>query len=76
MMRTRYDDELGKLGGELQRMGALCEQAIAAASKALDANGEELRRAVFEADDEIDRMERDVETLCLQIGRASCRERV
>lgn len=66
-MRTRYDDELGKLGGELQRMGALCEQAIAAASKALDANGEELRRAVFEADDEIDRMERDVETLCLRL---------
>lgn len=66
-MRTRYDDELGKLGGELQRMGALCEQVIAAASKTLSEDDENLRRAVFETDDEIDRMERDVEGLCLRL---------
>lgn len=66
-MRTRYDDELGTLGGALQRMGALCEQAIATASKALTENDDSLRKAVFDADDEIDRMEREVESLCLRL---------
>ena len=67
MMRSQYDEELRRLGGELQRMGALCEEAIAAASKALLENDPALREAAFAADDRIDGMERDIEQLCLRL---------
>ena len=67
MMRTRYDNELCSLGEELQTMGALCQEAIAAACKALLDQEENLRRAAFEADDRIDQMERDIEQLCLRL---------
>ena len=34
-MRTRFDEQLQQLNREMIRMGALCEQAIAVAAKAL-----------------------------------------
>ena len=32
-MRSRFDEQLATLNKELTRMGAMCEEAIAAASK-------------------------------------------
>ena len=34
-MRLKFDEQLEKLNNELIRMGALCENAIAASAKAL-----------------------------------------
>ena len=66
-MRTRYDEELHLLGEELQRMGALCEEAIADACKALLTGDGTLRQAAFAADDRIDGMERDIEQICMRL---------
>lgn len=35
-MRSRFDEQLAQLKCELIEMGALCEEAIALAAKALD----------------------------------------
>ena len=36
MMRNRFDEQLNELNSEMIRMGALCEEVIALAAKALD----------------------------------------
>ena len=46
-------------------MGAMCEEAIAAASKALTMGDIKLADKVLSLDGEINRMERTIETLCL-----------
>ena len=44
MMRNRFDEQLNVLNSEMIRMGALCEEVIALAAKALDAKmGEDIR---------------------------------
>ena len=35
MMRTRFDEQLARMNRELIQMGALCEEAISLASRAL-----------------------------------------
>ena len=67
MMRTRFDEQLSLLNRELIEMGALCEQAIAAAAKALLTGDEKLAAEVPPVEDEIDRKERDIESLCLRL---------
>ena len=37
MMRSRFDEQLAALHNELTQMGAMCEEAIAVASRALAA---------------------------------------
>ena len=49
------------------RMGELCELAINRVIKALTGGSVEEARAVIEADDEIDHMEKDIERLCLKL---------
>ncbi len=66
-MRSRFDQQLSTLNNELTGMGALCEEAIASAVKYLTNGDEEMRRACIEADREIDRMEREIETLCMKL---------
>ena len=39
MMRNRFDEQLNELNSEMIRMGALCEEVIALAAKALVADG-------------------------------------
>ncbi len=67
MMRTRFDEQLSLLNRELIEMGALCEQAIAAAAKALLTGDTKLAAEVSPVEDEIDRKERDIESLCLKL---------
>ena len=66
-MRTRFDEQLSLLNRELIEMGALCEQAIAAAAKALLTGDTKLAAEVSPVEDEIDRKERDIESLCLKL---------
>lgn len=65
-MRNRFDEQLEQLNVEMIRMGALCEDAISYASRAL--MGEtNLAEEVYKADHEIDQKERDIENLCMRL---------
>jgi phosphate transport system protein len=66
-MRVRFDEQLETLNVELIKMGALCEDAISAAAKALIDGDGSLVRNVLAADSEIDRKERDIESMCLRL---------
>ncbi len=66
-MRNRFDKQLQLLDEQLTHMGELCEVAIANATKALQEGDEEQAKAVMEADEEIDQMEKDIERLCLKL---------
>lgn len=66
-MRNRFDEQLAQLNHEMIEMGALCEEVIALASKALTENDRTLAKKVAPVDTEIDRKERDIESLCLRL---------
>ena len=66
-MRSRFDEQLALLNKELIEMGALCEEVIALATKALIAGDRELARKVAPLDSEIDRKERTIESMCLKL---------
>ena len=66
-MRSKFDEQLNNLNNELIKMGALCEEAISGVTKLLIDNDHKMKDSVFEADKEIDRKERDIETLCMRL---------
>lgn len=66
-MRSRFDSQLALLNTELIRMGALCEESISKAAKALEEGDGALAEQVKPLESEIDQMERDIETLCLKL---------
>ena len=66
-MRTQYDEQLTQLDREMRRMGALCEQAIAVATKALMSCDAEAAAQVAPLEVAIDEKEREIETLCLRL---------
>ena len=66
-MRSRFDSQLALLNTELIQMGALCEEAISKAAKALEEGSRTLAEKVRPLESEIDQMERDIETLCLKL---------
>lgn len=66
-MRTRFDEQLDQLHIELIKMGALCEEAITAALKSLFDRDKSLIPVVLEKDGEIDRKEREIESLCMRL---------
>lgn len=66
-MRSKFDEQLELLNKELIQMGALCESAIAMASKALAEGNTDLADRVSELSSEIDRKERDIETMCMKL---------
>lgn len=67
MPRRKFDEQLALLNKELIEMGAMCEEAIALAAKALTEGDPALAGKVFPVDGEIDRMERNIESLCLKL---------
>lgn len=67
MMRSRFDQQLNLLSRELIRMGARCEEALRLVSQALVSGDLSLAAQVHSVDGEIDRMERDIENLCLRL---------
>ena len=64
-MRRQFDQQLALLNRELIEMGALCEEVIALASKALTEGDPALAAQVGPLDTEIDQKERTIESLCL-----------
>ena len=66
MVRSRFDSQLEQLNVELIRMGALCEEAITASVSALIRYDKSVVQT-FEKDNEIDRMERDIEAFCMRL---------
>ncbi len=66
-MRSQFDEELGQLRRELTAMGALCENAIALAAKALEEGDASASERLNELTARIDRQERDVEGLCMRL---------
>ena len=66
-MRSRFDEQLALLNRELIEMGALCEEVIALASKALTEQDTALARRVAPLDTEIAQKERTIESMCLKL---------
>ncbi|MEA5051511.1 MAG: phosphate signaling complex protein PhoU [Oscillospiraceae bacterium] len=66
-MRSRFDEQLAGLNRELIEMGALCEESIALAAKALEQNDRGLAARIEPLRAEIDRRERTIESLCLRL---------
>ena len=66
-MRSRFDEQLAQLNKQLIEMGALCEEVISMASRALMDGDLPLAAKVAPLDAEIDQKERDIENLCLKL---------
>ena len=66
-MRNRFDEQLFALNREIIEMGALCEEAIASAAKALTIGDIELAANVKKNSSSIDQMERDIESRCMKL---------
>ena len=66
-MRSQFDQQLAQLHRELIEMGALCEEVIAAAAKALMEGDTVLAAQVAPRAAGIDQKERDIESLCLKL---------
>ena len=66
-MRSRFDEQLATLDREIISMGALCENAIAMATKALLEGDMALAEKAINIDNEIDQKERTIETMCLKL---------
>ena len=66
-MRNRFDQQLEKLNTELINMGALCEDAMTCAVRAIFDKDEALIEKAEERERQIDQVERDIETLCMRL---------
>ena len=66
-MRDVYNEQLRMLHQNMTEMGAQCESAVSLAVQAVTLGSEELAARVFEVDAGIDKMERDIESLCLKL---------
>lgn len=66
-MRSLFDEQLAMLNHEMIEMGAMCEKAIAQASKALTEGDLALAKEVTATAGGIDQMERDIENRCMKL---------
>ncbi len=66
-MRNRFDIQLEQLNNELIQMGALIENAITSAVKALVDQDKEQALQAIAFDHEVDQKEKEIENLCLKL---------
>ena len=66
-MRNRFDEQLFELNREIIEMGAMCEEAIASAAKALTSGDAALAANVKKNGSAIDQMEREIESRCMKL---------
>ena len=66
-MRSRFDEQLADLNKKLIEMGAMCEECISLATKALKEGNVNIRWEVEPLDNSLDDLERNVESLCLKL---------
>lgn len=67
MMRSRFDQQLDQLNEKLLEMGAMVEDAIGKAARALTEQDGALANEVMAGDEAVDRMEKEIESLCLSL---------
>jgi len=65
--RKLYDDELKELSAALIKMGTLAIDAVTRAMQALKTFDKQLAKEIIEDDNNINAMERDIETMCLKL---------
>lgn len=66
-MRNHFDEQLRQLSDELIRMGALCEEGILAAARAMLDADLKLAQKAKEIEKKIDEAERGIEALCMKL---------
>jgi phosphate transport system protein len=66
-VHRHLDEELDRLRATVLRLGGEAEQALVRSLKALSDRDESLAREVLEHDDEIDRLEVDVDQQCVDV---------
>lgn len=66
-MRNRFDRQLKMLNDELIEMGSMIERAIEQSLVALITQDQEKAREVIAFDGEVDRQEREIESLCMKL---------
>jgi phosphate transport system protein len=66
-MRNKFDEQLDLLKTQMIQMGALCEEAIANATKALINGDMELAQRIIAADENIDHKEKEIEGFCIKL---------
>lgn len=66
-MKNKFDEQLDHLKTQMIQMGALCEEAIASATKALINGDMELAKKVITTDEDIDHKEKEIESICLKL---------
>lgn len=66
-MRSIFDQELDMLNNELIKMGSLVESLIEDAIKSLLTKDSQLAKNTIVRDDEVDQMEKSIESMCLQL---------
>ena len=66
-MRSHFDEQLHRLNEEMILMGCMIEQAIEQACALMVSRDAEQAKAVIAMDMDIDRKEREIETLCLRL---------
>ena len=66
-MKNRFDRQLERLNIELVTMGALCEEALGYAGRALFEKDMHLTELVEETEAAIDRKEREIEDMCMRL---------
>ena len=66
-MRERFDEQLKKLNNMMSEMGRDCDLAITYAREALIEGNLEKAKMVGAVEDDINHMERDIESLCMKL---------
>ncbi len=66
-VRKEYQKQLQTLHDELTQMGNMCAQAMQLAVQAVTTGNQKLIERTLEADDIVDKKERDIENLCLKL---------
>ena len=66
-METHFQKELQELKEDLLKMAALVEEAISTAVQSLVKRDSDLAKKTFEGEDQINRMEIDIEDTCLKL---------
>ncbi|MBQ4339470.1 MAG: phosphate signaling complex protein PhoU [Firmicutes bacterium] len=66
-MNSKFKEQLTMLNSMMIKMGSRCEDAISIAIIGLLNDDEELIERVFKIEDEIDQMEKEIETTCMKL---------
>ena len=66
-MRSKFDEQLERLNGLMIEMGTLIEQSITFATQALIAQDIKLAKKAIEFENEVDQIEKEIETLCMRL---------